>query len=310
MNDQWDEQHAALKTEIHELQRKLAALASQNAQVRGGSSVWRRPSNAALWLSVAIASLLLPGGVIYGQKAMEALFIDRNGNVGVGTVDPKATLDVNGTAKVTQVRISSDSTNKDDGALVAKAFAPGLNVVGINTDKTYRKLAVWGQVSQMENGGTNSWQGKTQFSGDVGASGGFKATPVELKGQGTPLPFWFDVEKGGNKSFSLDDYCADRDGCRVRFVCNKYVSENSKPNANDSPPDEKLLLIRDVVFFRLAFFGSVYIYAMGAGQNRIGHDIKFEHWELLRYSTAWYQQSVALNVMTGHGQCKVTVYDY
>jgi hypothetical protein len=270
-----------------------------------------------LWLSVAIAALLLPGGVIYGQKAMDALFIDSRGNVGVGTVEPKATLDVNGTMRVTQVRLSSESANKDDGTLVAKTWTPGLNMVGMNTDTTYRKLAVWGQITQMENGGTNSWQGKNQFAGDVtatgkvAATGGFKATPVEFKpGQATPLPFGFEVGNGSSKSFSLDEYCGDRDGCRVRFVCNKYDNEKKKPGDAAANSDDRMLLVVDVVFLRLAFMGSVFIYTMGPGQHRIGHNLVGEHGDLLKYNTAWFQQSVALNVTSEKGQCKVTVYDY
>jgi hypothetical protein len=103
MNNRWQDEHAALKAELARLQQKLRELEATCAAPSYARACARwRPSRAALWWSVALAALLLPAGLIYGENAIEALFIDANGNVGIGTLSPKAALDVNGSLNVAQ----------------------------------------------------------------------------------------------------------------------------------------------------------------------------------------------------------------
>ena len=61
----------------------------------------RRQSFTGKFLIVAITSLLLlsTGSLLNAQGATDALFIDTNGNVGIGTDKPSATLEVNGRIK-------------------------------------------------------------------------------------------------------------------------------------------------------------------------------------------------------------------
>jgi hypothetical protein len=59
----------------------------------------------------------------------------------------------------------------NDGKICNSHFAQGLNIVGINNDNTYRKIALWGQISQQENGGGNSWVGTNNFNGNVNIIG-------------------------------------------------------------------------------------------------------------------------------------------
>jgi hypothetical protein len=66
------------------------------------------------------------------------------------------------------MKFTNSSSDANDGVLGTGIFAPGLNIVGINTDSTYRKVAIWGQMAQQENAGTNSWIGTNYFSGNVG----------------------------------------------------------------------------------------------------------------------------------------------
>ena len=53
----------------------------------------------AVGLIPLVAFVVLAGGLLYGQGKGDALFIDKNGNVGIATSEPKAELDVNGTIK-------------------------------------------------------------------------------------------------------------------------------------------------------------------------------------------------------------------
>jgi len=66
----------------------------------------RRQSFSGKFLIVAITSLLLLSisNLLSAQGAVDALFIDKNGNVGIGTDKPGATLDVNGKVKAKEFK--------------------------------------------------------------------------------------------------------------------------------------------------------------------------------------------------------------
>lgn len=51
-------------------------------------------------------------------------------------------------AEFVSLHFTSASSDQNDGRLGAAIFQPGLNIVGINNDGTYRKLALWGQINQ------------------------------------------------------------------------------------------------------------------------------------------------------------------
>ena len=86
-----------------------------------------------------------------------------NGNVGIGTTTPVRQLEVNNAMKFT-----NSSADANDGVLGAGTFAPGLNLVGINTDNTFRKVSIWGEITQQQNGGTNVWQGQNRYTALAG----------------------------------------------------------------------------------------------------------------------------------------------
>ncbi|MEQ8182133.1 MAG: hypothetical protein ABRQ29_10495, partial [Smithellaceae bacterium] len=71
----------------------------------------RRQSFSGKFFIVAITSLLLLSisSLLHAQGVVDALFIDKNGNVGIGTDKPGATLDVNGTVKAKEFKSETTS---------------------------------------------------------------------------------------------------------------------------------------------------------------------------------------------------------
>jgi hypothetical protein len=69
-------------------------------------------------------------------------------------------LEVNGALKFTNV-----AADANDGKIGSDLFAEGLNIVGINTDSTNRKIHIWGGVTQKQNDLGNTWLGNSYFPG-------------------------------------------------------------------------------------------------------------------------------------------------
>lgn len=98
MKDRWEQECERLGAEVAILREQVRALTEERA----------RASTRALWgaskglkfVLLPVCMLLATGGALYGQGAMDALFIDQRGNVGVGTSRPNATLDVAGALNV------------------------------------------------------------------------------------------------------------------------------------------------------------------------------------------------------------------
>ncbi|MGE0680277.1 MAG: hypothetical protein AB7P69_05130 [Candidatus Binatia bacterium] len=104
MKDEWEQECADLRAELAVLQQQLLVLQTAQTSAQGSvptRSRWRL-SRGMMVVLLPIVVLLAAGGVLYGQGAMDALFIDKDGKVGIGTPTPSATLDVAGTLNVTQ----------------------------------------------------------------------------------------------------------------------------------------------------------------------------------------------------------------
>lgn len=52
--------------------------------------------------------IVLSGGLLHGEDSSESLYIDPNGNVGIGTNKPAAKLDVNGIVEAQKLEINGD----------------------------------------------------------------------------------------------------------------------------------------------------------------------------------------------------------
>jgi hypothetical protein len=101
-----------LQAELGVLRERLATLEAEHRELlRGatrsrGTGILRKCLLGALLVMV----LLGAGGLLYGQGAGDALFIDPKGWIGIGTNTPKATLDVVGTLNVSDSATLSHAT--------------------------------------------------------------------------------------------------------------------------------------------------------------------------------------------------------
>ncbi len=87
--------YSDLKQEVEALRKRIEDLESGHARPKTGgrATCWRRPSRRpALALSLVIVAVLLALGVLGAQSKQDALFIDQNGNVGIGTNNPYVPL--------------------------------------------------------------------------------------------------------------------------------------------------------------------------------------------------------------------------
>ncbi len=100
MKDQWEQEAASLRAEVAVLRHQVQTSAAQYANA---TTRTRRGVVQSCKLLLPVCLLLTAVGVLYGQGAMDALFIDQQGRVGIGTTEPHATLDVNGVLKAKEI---------------------------------------------------------------------------------------------------------------------------------------------------------------------------------------------------------------
>ena len=91
VSERWERECQALKAEVTALQQQLQALTAQPVGVNAPAR--RRVSRSVKWL-LSICILLGGGGVLHGEGAMDALFIDQQGRIGIGTTTPEHVVDI------------------------------------------------------------------------------------------------------------------------------------------------------------------------------------------------------------------------
>ena len=104
----------------------------------------------------------------------DQMVIIENGDVGIGITTPGKKLEVNNAIKLT----NSGGQDENDGVICTGTFGQVLSIVGIKTDGTHRKIGLWGEITQQQNAGTNTWKGNQYFDGYIGI--GTKSPQVPL----------------------------------------------------------------------------------------------------------------------------------
>ena len=94
MNDQWEREWAALRAELAELRAAIQTQRPSDGGGRRGASDRNRRRKRMVLVALPIVAMLATGGVLFGQGAIQALFIDQKGQVGIGTTTPAMILDV------------------------------------------------------------------------------------------------------------------------------------------------------------------------------------------------------------------------
>ena len=114
-----------LQAELDALRQKIDNLEARHRNsLRSATRSWRLGFSRKFLLgALALAALLTAGGLLYGQGAGEALFIDTKGNVGISTNAPNATLDVAGSLNV------SNSTTLSNANIAGSLTTATLNVM-------------------------------------------------------------------------------------------------------------------------------------------------------------------------------------
>ena len=127
VSERWERECQALKAEVKALQQQLQALTAQPVGVNAPAR--RRVSRSVKWL-LSICILLGGGGVLYVEGAMDALFIGKDGRVGIGNNSPQNLLHVgNGTSSIPKDRVSAVIASQTNDAGIAIAQKDQVNVL-------------------------------------------------------------------------------------------------------------------------------------------------------------------------------------
>jgi hypothetical protein len=165
-----------LRNELRKLHERVAVLELRQARDRAPGNVFKGRGPLAVCFVALVATSLAQTGdplSIDGSgkvRIAKELRVDGpaelanrlyvSGPVGIGTATPLRPLEINNA-----LRFTNTAKDTNDGVMGTGTFGPGLNIVGINTD-SYRKIRLWGEITQAQNDGTNVF-GTTSFTGEI-----------------------------------------------------------------------------------------------------------------------------------------------
>jgi hypothetical protein len=176
MKDQWEQECAALRAEVVALQQQVRALVAPQARAKPLAR-WRVSKSMRLGL-LTVCVLLAAAGVLYGAGAMEALFIDQDGKVGIGTTNPTSALHVAG----------------DKSVRFELGPAQKLSLGGNGAFEVDAPYIFGGRFIVTEDGKVGIGRQKPETTLDV--AGGIKATSIAVRGRAQAQSLAFINEKG------------------------------------------------------------------------------------------------------------------
>ena len=229
-----------LHAEIDEMRRRLAALETRAPadanQTVGRKRHWRATPKR---LALMIAGVVLAGAtIVFGQSAVESLFVSKDGKVGIGTNAPSAKLDVAGSGWFRNdqgglpgtagkgVRVFYDTN--DTGSIFSYDYStsksqnlilqsPGGNV-GIGNITPQAKLHV---------AGTLIYQGRYQRDDslettyEISPRYHVSLTAARYDGSTRQIP-----------QQVINDLCGDPDGCQFRLGMTRWSLDSDTETAS------------------------------------------------------------------------------
>jgi hypothetical protein len=121
-----------LQAELDALRQRLGKLEAEHRDLLRSVSRARRLGffRKCLLGALPVMALLGAGGLLYGQGAGDALFIDPKGWIGIGTNTPKATLDVAGKLNVSDSATIASSLTAEELSATKSANLSNTNISG------------------------------------------------------------------------------------------------------------------------------------------------------------------------------------
>jgi hypothetical protein len=281
MNDSREElNYNDMKAELQALRQKLENLENKQAalQVDAHPTARRKFSRRLITALISLAALLVVcSGLLWGQQ-IQALFVDSQGNVGIGVNPPGAKLDVGGKVKAAEAEVLGllkTGTLNATSAKVTGHLETGTLVAGsaqVDGAVTSRgdltaKRAFITTLQGPPVADLRVAQPKLTIQGDVRVNGTMDAvnTTGGINGE-KPRRFTLTIPAGGTSwntaVVDLKPLCGDEDGCRIKLLMQHKNFENNPPVR---------LITADLYMVQRTVTGPIKGYTRSSGVNSHEH---------------------------------------